>query len=93
MPMILIILPRTSRICTAARRILVFLECSTTQEQKKLFIQWNTAYYQFRLIIRHVMNGITHVFSRKYVTNSVYSHFLLKTVSSFQLLSRRSVGS
>jgi hypothetical protein len=34
-------------------------EFSSTQEQKKLFIQWNTAYYQFRLIIRHVMNEIT----------------------------------
>lgn len=57
---------RTSRFCTAARRMLAFVECSSTQEQKKLFIQWNTAYYQFRLIIRHVMNGITHVFSSKY---------------------------
>ena len=56
---------RTSPVCTAARHALAFIENSTTQEEKKLFIQWNTAYYQFRLIIRHVMNGITQVFSRK----------------------------
>lgn len=63
---------RFSRVCVAARRALAFVECSTTQEQKKLFIQWNTAYYQFRLIVRHVMNGITNVFVSKYTNPPFY---------------------
>lgn len=80
---------RTSRVCIAARRTLAFVECSTTQEQKKLFIQWNTAYYQFRLIIRHVMNGITHVFSRKYdLKKHVDNFFSITTLILFQFLRR-----
>lgn len=77
----------SSRCCTAARRTLAFVECSTTQEQKKIFIQWNTAYYQFRLIIRHVMNGITQVFSRSFsaavplAVKSLYLHHCLMNSS------------
>lgn len=55
----------TTPICNAARHALVFLENSTTKNEKENFMKWNAAYYKFRLIARHLMHAVAHTIGPK----------------------------